>query len=74
MKRILLIGTGMDAPDSVSRISEQHIRVVFIQKCALYRESQGKGAECVILTDYEDADFLRLANSLHAFWHFDAVL
>lgn len=74
MKKILLIGAGMDAPDSVTRISEQHIRVVFIQKCALYREPQGKGAECVILTDYEDGDFLRLADSLHAFWHFDAVL
>lgn len=74
MKTILLIGAGMDAPDSVSRINDQNIRVVFIQKSALYCELQGQGAECVILTDYEDAEFLHLAGSLNAFWHFDAVL
>lgn len=74
MKTILLIGAGMDAPDSVRRINDQNIRVVFIQKNALYSELQGKGAECVILTDYEAADFLRLADTLHAFWNFDAVL
>lgn len=74
MKTILLIGAGMDAPDSVKRINEQHIRVVFIQKSALYCELQGRGAECVILTDYEDADFLQFADSLNAFWYFDAVL
>ena len=74
MKTILLIGTGIDAQDSVSRINDQYIRVVLIQKRSLYREQQGKGAECVILTDYESTNFLQLADTLHSFWHFDAVL
>jgi biotin carboxylase len=74
MKTLLLIGTGLDSPDTVQRIHDCGIKVVLAQHPSRFDNHQSQYAECVILTDFQASDFFHLAERLHQHWQFTAAL
>jgi biotin carboxylase len=74
MKTILLLGAGMGSPDVVARLKSLGLKIVLVELRHLFDMKKAAPADEIILTDYREEGFCRLAARLHETWAFDAVL
>ena len=73
-KMLLVIGYGLDSPDTLKRIHDAGINIVFVQTKALLNVKAVACASDIVITDYLAEDFLVLADALHSHWNFFSAL
>jgi biotin carboxylase len=74
MKTLLLLGIGMDSPDTIKKLYDANIKVIFVQQKALFNKETSLFADQIIITDFLSQDFHLFAGKLHEYWKFSAVL
>lgn len=74
MKTLLLLGVGLYSPETVKKLHEVGLKIVFIQRKELFDKNIAADADEILLTDYRLPEFYTLANKLHEIWNFTGVL
>lgn len=74
MKTILLLGTGISAPDAVARLKSLGLKIILVELPHLFDSGKAAPADEVIITDYRKESFYAFAARLREAWAFDAVL
>lgn len=64
-KTLLLLGLGLDAPDTINILHELGLKIVFVQKENLFNKDTAILAQEIILFDFSSKDFYAIADKLN---------